>query len=140
MGSIPERALPSPMGAGSIDKGLNMGEIVNGWVDVNRAGSVSVACPIGDLAGEPHEFAAGSGRLVFLDIMGLAGHVHEVCAGCAYPSSERVIVPELELIEKMIGILRLSSEVYTDGECLDLMAELLTANGFDVFPNLDGGS
>jgi len=27
--------------------------LVNGWVDVNRAGSVSVPCPIGDLVGEP---------------------------------------------------------------------------------------
>ena len=116
--------------------------LVNGWelcASCETGAGALVLCPIGDLVGEPHEFAAGSGRLAFLDIMGVAGHVHEVCAGCAYPSSERVIVPELELIEKMIGILRLSGEVYTDGECLDLMAELLTANGFDVFPNLNGG-
>ena len=113
--------------------------LVNGWELCGACAGALVLCPVGDLVGEPHEFAAGSGRLAFLDIMGVAGHVHEVCAGCAYPSSERVIVPELELIEKIIGIFRLSSEVYTDGECLDLVAELLTANGFDVFPNLDGG-
>ena len=71
--------------------------LVNGWVDVNRAGSVSVACPIGDLVGEPHEFAQGSGRLAFLDIMGMAGNVHEVCLDCAHPSSEAVVVGGLEL-------------------------------------------
>lgn len=74
-----------------------MGAIVNGWVDVNRAGSVSVPCPIGDLVGEPHEFAQGSGRLAFLDIMGVAGNVHEVCLSCAHPSSEAVVVGGLEL-------------------------------------------
>ena len=56
-----------------------------------------VPCPIGDLVGEPHEFAAGSGRLAFLDIMGLAGHVHEVCLDCAHPSSEAVVNGGLEL-------------------------------------------
>lgn len=87
----------SPNGGGFIDKGLDMGEIVNGWVDVDRAGSVSVPCPIGDLVGEPHEFAAGSGRLAFMDIMGKAGRVHEVCLACAHPSSEAVVVGGLEL-------------------------------------------
>jgi hypothetical protein len=47
--------------------------------------------------GEPHEFVVGSGRLAFLDIMGLAGNVHEVCLDCAHPSSEAVVVGGLEL-------------------------------------------
>ena len=58
---------------------------------------VLVPCPIGDLVGEPHEFAQGSGRLAFMDIMGLAGNVHEVCLDCAHPSSEAVVVGGLEL-------------------------------------------
>ena len=56
-----------------------------------------VSCPVGDLVGEPHEFAQGSGRLAFLDIMGVAGNVHEVCLGCAHPSSEAVVDGGLEL-------------------------------------------
>lgn len=48
-------------------------------------------------------------------------------------------VSYLELIEKMIELLRLPGEDYSDGECLDLVAELLAANGFDVFPETQGG-
>ena len=44
----------------------------------------------------------------------------------------------LELINNMIELLRLPGEDYSDGECLDLVAELLTANGFVVFPNDEG--
>lgn len=43
----------------------------------------TIRCPIGDLVGKPHEFVKGSGRLAFLDIMGLPFHVHEVCETCA---------------------------------------------------------
>jgi len=68
-----------------LDDGYLQSEIICGAC-VNVAESVFVLCPVGDLVGEPHEFAAGSGRLAFLDIMGLAGNVHEVCAGCAHPS------------------------------------------------------
>jgi hypothetical protein len=38
-----------------------------------------------------------------------------------------------DLIEEIINILNLPGEQYTDGECLDLIAELLTENGFEVF-------
>jgi len=79
-----------------LDDGYLQSEIICGAC-VNVAESVFVLCPVGDLVGEPHEFAAGSGRLAFLDIMGLAGNVHEVCISCAHPSSEAVVVGGLEL-------------------------------------------
>ena len=47
-------------------------------------------------------------------------------------------ISHIELIEKMIDLLRLPGKDYTDGECLDLVVELLTANGFDVFPEDEG--
>jgi hypothetical protein len=56
-----------------------------------------VPCPIGEIAGDHHNFVVGSGRLAFMDIMGKAGNVHEVCLACAHPSSEAVAVGGLEL-------------------------------------------
>ena len=76
----------------------DMGAVGSGGYELCGAcAGVLVLCPVGDLVGEPHEFAAGSGRLAFLDIMGKAGHVHEVCLGCAHPSSEAVVDGGLEL-------------------------------------------
>lgn len=42
------------------------------------------------------------------------------------------MTPE-EQIEAIIRILNLPSETNTDGECLDLVARLLTENGWKVF-------
>jgi hypothetical protein len=38
------------------------------------------------------------------------------------------------IISDIIKILRLDGEEFTDGECLDKIAELLTDNGWQVFP------
>ena len=40
-----------------------------------------------------------------------------------------------ELVEKIIKIMRLEGEHFNDGECLDLIAELLEEEGYDPFPD-----
>ena len=60
-----------------------------------------VQCPIGIDANDPHTYLAGSGRLAFMDIMGVAGHIREVCADCAHPSNEPVVDGGLELAPDM---------------------------------------
>jgi len=40
-------------------------------------------CPIGEIAGDRHLFRRGTGRLVFLDMMGHPNHEVEVCPACA---------------------------------------------------------
>jgi hypothetical protein len=39
-----------------------------------------------------------------------------------------------KIISDIIEILRLDGEEFTDGECLDKIAELLKDNGWQVFP------
>lgn len=41
----------------------------------------------------------------------------------------------LALVNKIITIMRLEGEDFTDGECLDLIAELLEEQGYDPFPD-----
>lgn len=57
----------------------------------------TIQCPIGIDANDPHEFEQGTGRLAFYDIMGKAGHYHEVCLECAHPMNEPVVDGGLEL-------------------------------------------
>ena len=40
-----------------------------------------------------------------------------------------------ELVASLIAIMRLDGEDFTDGECLDLIAELLKEQGYDPFPD-----
>jgi hypothetical protein len=40
-----------------------------------------------------------------------------------------------KLVEKIITIMRLEGEYFNDGECLDLIAELLKEEGYDPFPD-----
>lgn len=40
-----------------------------------------------------------------------------------------------ELVAKIVKIMRLDGEHFTDGECLDLIAELLEEEGYDPFPD-----
>ncbi len=42
------------------------------------------------------------------------------------------MTPE-EIIKEIIRIMNLPGEDNTDGECIDLVAELLTDNGWEVF-------
>ena len=60
-----------------------------------------VQCPIGIDVGDPHTYLAGSGHLAFMDIMGVAGNIHEVCLTCAHPSNEPVVDGGLELAPDM---------------------------------------
>jgi len=40
-----------------------------------------------------------------------------------------------ELVNKIINIMRLEGEHFTDGDCLDLIAELLERQGYQPFPD-----
>lgn len=57
----------------------------------------TIQCPIGIDVDDPHTYVQGTGLLAFCDIMGLPGHIREVCLTCAHPSNEPVVVGGLEL-------------------------------------------
>lgn len=42
-----------------------------------------VACPVGDVACDPHTFVKGTGVVVPWDVLGDPRHSVEVCASCA---------------------------------------------------------
>lgn len=44
---------------------------------------VRVACPVGDLAGLPHDYVVGTGAVVMWDVLGDSRDVVEVCRVCA---------------------------------------------------------
>jgi len=39
-----------------------------------------------------------------------------------------------EIISKILDALRLPGEEYTDGECMELVVDVLTSYGYEVFP------
>ena len=61
----------------------------------------TIQCPIGIDVGDPHTYVQGTGRLAFMDIMGLPGNIREVCLTCAHPSNMPVVDGGLELAPDM---------------------------------------
>ena len=61
----------------------------------------TIQCPIGIDVDDPHTYVQGTGRLAFMDIMGLPGNIREVCLTCAHPSNMPVVDGGLELAPDM---------------------------------------
>jgi len=103
----------------------------------NKVGSL-VQCPIGIDANDPHTYLAGSGRLAFMDIMGLPGNIREVCLTCAHPSNEPVVVGGLELAPDMtiysvwVGGGEINDYLLTARQATDIAREWLDKGYDDV--------
>jgi hypothetical protein len=86
----------------------------------------TIQCPIGIDANDPHTFIAGTGRLAFYDIMGVAGHIHEVCQECAHPMNEPVVdgglelAPNLDIYTVMVGDTRLNIQPISMSQAMSL--------------------
>lgn len=95
-----------------------------------------IECPIGILGGDPHTYVQGTGRLAFMDIMGVAGNIHEVCLTCAHPSNEPVVVGGLELAPDMtiytvlVDGVNYNDHTFTARQATDIAREWLD-KGYD---------
>lgn len=103
-----------------------------------------VQCPIGIDVGDPHTYLAGSGRLAFMDIMGVAGNIHEVCLTCAHPSNEPVVVGGLELAPDMtiytvwVGGGEINDHLLTARQATDIARDWLDKGYDDVAIAISG--
>lgn len=86
----------------------------------------TIQCPIGIDANDPHTFEQGTGRLAFYDIMGVAGHIHEVCQECSHPMNEPVVdgglelAPNLAIYTVMVGDTRLNIQPISMSQAMSL--------------------
>ena len=98
----------------------------------------TIQCPIGINVGEPHTFVAGTGRLAFIDIMGLAGHYREVCQECSHPMNEPVVDGGLELASDLaiysvwVGGGEINDHALTPRQAIDLSYEWVRQGYDDV--------
>lgn len=101
----------------------------------SKVGSL-VQCPIGIDVDDPHTYVQGTGLLAFCDIMGLPGHIREVCLTCAHPSNEPVVVGGLELAPDMaiytvlVDSLIMIDGIFTARQAMDTAREWLD-KGYD---------
>lgn len=98
-----------------------------------------INCPIGEIAGEPHTFIAGSGRLAFVDIMGYRGNYWEVCQECAHPMNEPVVdgglelAPDLEIYSVWVGGAEVNDYYLNPRQAIDLVNHYVSDGYDDVF-------
>ena len=120
-------------------------------VDEYRCGAChndvnTIPCPVGIDANDPHTFVAGTGRLAFYDIMGKAGHYHEVCQECAHPMNEPVVdgglelAPDLAIYSVWVGGGEINDYVLTARQAIDISHEWLNKGYDDVVIDVSYGS
>jgi hypothetical protein len=108
--------------------------------------NVTIQCPIGIDANDPHTFIAGTGRLAFYDIMGLAGHYREVCQACAHPMNEPVVdgglelAPDLPIYSVWVGGGEINDHALTARQAIDISHEWFNKGYDDVVIDLAYGS
>jgi hypothetical protein len=98
----------------------------------------TIQCPIGIDANDPHEFEQGTGRLAFYDIMGKAGHYHEICQACAHPMNEPVVdgglelAPDLAIYSVWVGGGEINDHALTARQAMDIAYQWEIHGGDDV--------
>lgn len=105
-----------------------------------------IQCPVGLYANDPHTFEQGTGRLAFYDIMGKAGHYHEICQACAHPMGEPVVdgglelAPDIAIYSVWVGGGEINDHALTARQAMDIAYQWELHGSDDVAIDLSYGS
>lgn len=106
----------------------------------------TIQCPVGLYANDPHTFEQGTGRLAFYDIMGKAGHYHEICQACAHPMGEPVVdgglelAPDIAIYSVWVGGGEINDHALTARQAMDIAYQWELHGSDDVAIDLSYGS